>query len=72
MPNDFTKKLNIEAVGCNVTEEKWCTDEEIEHDDMPGIYNLYWMSYMYLGTAGFTVCFIIGSFVSVITGFNKF
>ena len=70
VPNQFSKKLNIEAVGCrNSTEAEYCNYpiEEV-NDEMPEIYNLYWLSYMYLGTAGFTACFFIGSLISLLTG----
>ena len=72
VPNQFTKRLNVEAVGClDVDESLWCsdTDDSEISDEMPGIYNMYWLSYMYLGTAGFTACFLVGSLVSVVTGF---
>ena len=69
-PQKFTKKLETELIGCydyvNRTEE-WCPAEMIE-EDVPGIANLYWISYMYLGTAGFLVSFISGSLISLITG----
>ena len=70
VPDQFTKKLDIQAVGCALnTTEHWCTEPNNEiSEDMPGIYNLYWMSYMYLGTAGFAACFISGSIISLLTG----
>ena len=71
VPNEFTNKLNIEAVGCyNVSESLWCQDNDDSEtsDEMPTIYNMYWLSYMYLGTAGFTACFLTGSLVSLLTG----
>ena len=68
-PNQFTKKLNIESVGCfGVNESNWCAPTEDNFDDVPGIYNLYWLSYMYLGTAGFIVAFLVGSVISLFTG----
>merc|ERR1711892_1212464 len=47
-PSHFTKKLNIETVGClSVNSSQWCDAEsDADLDD----HNVYWLSYMLLGT----------------------
>ena len=67
-PKHFTKLLETEVVGClNSTFEEWCPIEE-EEPDVPTVANLYWISYMLLGTAGFVVTIITGSLISFLTG----
>jgi len=70
VPSRFTKKLNIETVGClSVNSSQWCdADSEVDLEDTPAIHNMYWLSYMLLGTVGFVTCFVTGSLVSVLTG----
>ena len=72
VPDRFSKRLETELIGCsdfiNKTEQ-WCpADIKQEDDDVPAIANLYWISYMFLGTAGFVVTLVTGSIISVLTG----
>ena len=65
-PNQFTKRLPTELIGCeNLTIHH---PDVIIPTDPPGIVNLYWISYMYLGTFGFIICIVVGSLVSIFTG----
>jgi len=66
-PSQYTKKLNIETVGClSVNSSQWCdADSEV---DLDVDHSVYWLSYMLLGTVGFVTCFVTGSLVSVLTG----
>lgn len=66
-PVEFTKRLPTEVIGCqNFTLGQ---PEDILVNDPPVIANLYWISYMYLGTFGFIVCITVGSLISILTGF---
>ena len=40
--------------------DEWCpdADDPTYIDSVPGEANLYWISYMYLGTAGFFACIV--------------
>ena len=40
--------------------DEWCpdVDDPTYIDSVPGEANLYWISYMYLGTAGFLACIV--------------
>ena len=68
-PVEFTKRLPTEIISCqNLTLGQ---PEDILVNDPPPIANLYWISYMYLGTFGFIVCMSMGSLVSIITGDNN-
>ena len=81
-PARFTKFLPTESIGCQSGDifqafnrssddfnPEWCAPEDstTNEEDVPGIANLYWMSYMYMGTIGFIVTFVVGSIVSAFT-----
>ena len=77
-PSRFTKFLPTESIGCQLNASAtttpfdfndWCpsVDDPSYENDAPGIANLYWISYMYMGTIGFIVTIVVASIVSVIT-----
>jgi sodium-coupled monocarboxylate transporter 8/12 len=71
LPLKFSNLLPTEVIGCeshaNHT-ENWCPAVEDPDLDYPAATNLYFLSYMYLGTVGFIVCILVGTVVSFMTG----
>lgn len=81
-PARFTKFLPTESIGClnqntfpafnrssyDINPE-WCVPEydPTYEEEAPEIANLYWISYMYMGTIGFITTFVVGSIVSLLT-----
>ena len=81
-PERFTKRLPTESIGCQTQDmfsafsrssddinSDWCAPiyDPTDEENAPGIANLYWMSYMYMGTIGFMTTFVVGSVISFLT-----
>ena len=63
---EFTNSLPLSIESCSNPQNN--TISPIPDDTRPSVAGLYEISYLYLGTIGFTVCLIVGLITSLLTG----